>query len=171
MRLPSRFALLLLALLVAASLAAPGPASAHVLRAEAPAGSAAPAPVVETGPVSIGPAAPTPPPLWPLLLVLALAGLALARLGPARTLRLALVVLLAVFTVETGVHSVHHLADRHAATHCVVSLASAHVQGASVDVPAAAPWVPIPVGSVTLAEGIRPGVSPLRPDEGRAPPA
>src|SRR5690349_2048715 len=129
MRSPSRLLLLVLALLVAASLTAPGDVSAHVRRSEsapAPAKSIAANAVADTRAVSLVPAAPAPRPLWPLAAGVALAGLALAAAAPRLTLRVALVVVLAVFAVETGVHSVHHLADQKAATHCVVSAASAH---------------------------------------------
>jgi hypothetical protein len=174
MRPLSRIALLVVAGLVAATLVAPTLAAAHVRRVEAPAEAAshvAPATPEDARPVSIAPAAPAPRALWPLAVPLALVALALSVVARRRAFRIALVVLIAVFTVETGVHSVHHLADRQAATHCGVFMASAHVQGASVDAPTDALWVPVAVGTVAVAEPGRPGARPLRPDEGRAPPA
>ena len=90
--------------------------------------------------------------------------------APRRALYVALVLVIATFAVEAGVHSVHHLADRQATMHCALSLASAHVQGASAE-PSVTPWVPIAVATVTIVDAVRPGASPLRPDEGRAPPA
>jgi hypothetical protein len=174
MRSPSRILLLVLALLVAASLAAPGLVSAHVRLPESPAtpaSSAATAVAADARPLGIVAAAPAPRPLWPLAAGVGLAALTLAVVAPRRTFGVALVVVLAVFAVETGVHSVHHMADQKAATQCVVSAASAHVQGASMEAPASAPWMPMPVGTVAVAAAVRPGSSPLRPDEGRAPPA
>jgi hypothetical protein len=173
MRSLSRLVLLVLALTLAASLGAPGLVSAHVrtLQAAPSPSEVASAALANGAAATIMSATPASRPLWPLTVGLALAGLTLAIVAPRRTLRVALVVLLAVFTVEIGVHSVHHLADRHAATHCAVSLASAHVQGASIESSASASWVPMSIGTVAIAEAVRPGASPLRPDEGRAPPA
>ena len=166
-----RIILLGVALLVVAGLVAPDIAPAHVR------------PVLDTvadvtrvvpalpDPASIAAAVPAPMPLWPLAATLALAALAPIVAAPRRALRIALVLLLAVSAVESGVHSVHHLADRQAASHCAVALATAHVQGASMEAPCATAWSKSPVGTVVVAEAVRPGSSPLRPDEGRAPPA
>ena len=166
-------ALLVLAVLAAANLAAPELASAHLRRADALVDTPAvvPAPLADVRPVSIAPATPAPRPLWPLAAGLALAGLALTVVAPRRALRLALVLLLVVFTAESAVHSVHHLADQQAAKHCVIAAASAHVHGVSLDAPAQTLWLPTPVGAVAAAAPDRPGARPLRPDEGRAPPA
>jgi hypothetical protein len=174
MRSPHRVLLLFLALLLVASLAAPADLFAHVRLAESPAApvkSIAVGAIADTRPVSIVAATPAPRPLWPLAAGLALAGLGLAIAAPRRALGVTLVVVLAAFAIETGVHSVHHMADQKAATQCVVSAASAHVQGASIEAPTCATWVPSPVGTVAVAEAVRPGASPVRPDEGRAPPA
>jgi len=155
-------------LVLLGTLAGPDLALAHVRTAAAPADAATPAAAGVA--VAIVAGSPVATPLWPVAACLALAALGLMVLAPRRTLYLALALVIAVFAVEAGVHSVHHLADRHAATHCVVSAASANVQGASVEA-SVVPWVPIPVGTITVAVAVRPGASPLRPDEGRAPPA
>jgi hypothetical protein len=163
-----RVLLVNLAVVAVTILVAGGPAGAHVgapetLEVFTPATSAA-------VPVLAADLASAHVPLWPLA-ALAVAALIAARIPPRRTLGLALVALLAVFAAESAVHSVHHLADRQTATQCVVALASAHVHGAAADVPAATEWLPAVVGEIALAEPDRPGARPLRPDEGRAPPA
>jgi hypothetical protein len=115
-------------------------------------------------------AAPMPASVpWPLVA----AAVALAALGarrPRRALTLTLILLAAVYTFETGVHSVHHLADRDGEQHCAVAAASQHVTGTEVD-------------GVTAAEVISNGQSLVSlgptldcarftgPERGRAPPA
>jgi hypothetical protein len=168
MRSVARQVLVSLVVLVATIVVAGSPAGAHVgapetLEASAPATSAA-VPVLATD------RAGADVPRWSLLALAAVVVLA-ARMPPRRTLGLALVALLAVFAAESAVHSVHHLADQQAATQCVVALASAHVHVAAPEVPAATEWLPAIAGEIALAEPHRPGARPLRPDEGRAPPA
>jgi hypothetical protein len=146
-------------------------APAAVVEATPPAASVAlPAPV----------ALPTPPvptpvtsPMDPLAPTAAVAvALAVALTARRRVLVTALAFVLVVLAVETGVHSVHHLADRQGAAECVVAMASANVHGTAASPPAAyAPWIPGPVGPVVAPAPERPGARPLRPDEGRAPPA
>ncbi len=111
-------------------------------------------------------------------LVLGLAVLALARggrrLGPQRrrrVLSLALCLVLAVFAVETGVHSVHHLADAGAGSECSVLAAT---QNLTCD--AAAPVVIVGPPRVAVAAAPpRADDGPQwllhRPRPGRAPPA
>ena len=108
-------------------------------------------------------------PVWAGLLLALLAGLTLV--APRRVLILALVLVLAVIAVEEGVHSVHHLADQRAASHCAVAAASAHVQGAAEPLAVPAVWIPTPIATVVASEPDRPSSRPLRPDEGRAPPS
>jgi hypothetical protein len=111
-----------------------------------------------------------------LLVGLALLVLARARrgLGPERrrrVLSLAVCLLLAVFAVETSVHSVHHLTDPRAASECSVL---AGTQSLACD---AAPTVVIarPPAVVGAAAPARSADSPRsllhRPRPGRAPPA
>src|SRR4029450_9801964 len=62
---------------------------------------------------------------WPVLL----GGLALAALGwrrPRRVLVFAVVLLLALFAFEDGLHSVHHLVDRSPLNKCAAPGAAAH---------------------------------------------
>jgi hypothetical protein len=120
------------------------------------------------------PAAPveTPATTMPLALVvglvLAVAGVAAA---PRRALALALVLVLGLLALELGIHSVHHLGDRQAASQCDVASASTHVHGATPQAPTCAPWVPTLLGAVLAPEAGQPGGRLIRPDEGRAPPA
>jgi hypothetical protein len=169
----------LAALVVSLALAASAtPAWAHP-RAVVPAAA------VETGspatPVALPAAAPpapvVPAPVWPQPGPLAPAAVLAIALGLALTARrralvTALALVLVVLAVETGVHSVHHLTDQRGAADCVVAMASANVHGTAASPPAVyAPWIPGPVGAVVAPAAERPGARPLRPDEGRAPPA
>lgn len=115
-------------------------------------------------------AAPTPAGI-PWSLLAALAGLtAVGARRPRRNLALALVLLLAVFAFENGVHSVHHLNDQDRGEHCSVASASQHVAGIEVagvltaEFPA--PAEPI----VTLGVRVIRSARSLGPHEGRAPP-
>ena len=116
---------------------------------------------------------------WPatvVVLLLALAaGLGLLASVATRRWRLALVLvlvpLLALFTVETALHSVHHLGDAHAEAACVVAGAGTHVGGITT--------APVDLGEpVASPERHHDGgpawpvaFQPVRPREGRAPPA
>ena len=66
------------------------------------------------------------------VIVVALLGIVSAR-RPRRALALTIVLVLALFAFENGVHSVHHLSDRTTATACAVASATTHVTGAPVD--------------------------------------
>ena len=130
--------------------------------------TASPAPDIAPGGATIR-SGPIPAPsstarLWAALVLALLAGVTL--LAPRRVL----VLVLAVIAVEEGVHSVHHLADQRAASHCAVAAASAHVQGAAEPLAVPEVWIPTPIATVVASEPDRPGSRPLRPDEGRAPP-
>jgi hypothetical protein len=171
MRRPSLFALMLgLALLGA--VVAPQNAVAHSGILEDAAVEVAPAtsiaaPALENRVWSAAPATAAVP--WPLLAaVVAVAALGARR--PRRALALTLIVLAAVFAFESGVHSVHHLADRDGAQQCAVAAASQHVAGTEVDavaadaVPAASPLLAAPGSLLARARFIG-------PDQDRAPPA
>ena len=115
-------------------------------------------------------AAPTPAGV-PWYLVVALSGLAaLGARRPRRNLALALVLLLAIFAFENGLHSVHHLNDQDRGESCAVASASQHVAGTEVDgvlaAAAPAPAEPAMVASVRVIRSAR----SLGPHEGRAPP-
>jgi hypothetical protein len=128
-------------------------------------------PVAAAAPASLISAASVPTlSLESVGLVLAL-GLVLAV--RRRTVATALVPILVVLAIETGVHSVHHLADQQKNdSTCAVALASAHVHGAA-EPPATVHdlWLAVPAGTVVPPAPERPGARSLRPDEGRAPPA
>jgi hypothetical protein len=127
---------LISALVIAACVAWSAPAWAHSAfkaAAEAPAPST-PAPVAAWTAAAASPAVP-----WPAILAAA-AALIVAWRRPRRALALAIVLILAVFAFETGVHSVHHLNDlRHredlrSGLTCHVAAATAHLSGTPVDV-------------------------------------
>jgi hypothetical protein len=75
---------------------------------------------------------------WPAILAAA-AALIVGWRRPRRALALAIVLILALFAFENGVHSVHHLNDlRHlddlrSGLTCHVAAASAHLSGTPVD--------------------------------------
>jgi len=152
------------------------PATPPVAQESAPAVTssvtASPAPDIAPGGATIRsgpiPAQSSTARLWAALVLALLAGVTL--LAPRRVLIVALVLVLAVIAVEEGVHSVHHLADQRAASHCAVAAASAHVQGAAEPIAVPEVWIPTPIATVVASEPDRPGSRPLRPDEGRAPP-
>ncbi len=140
---------------------------------EIPTAAPVPVPAAAAPPAPVAPPDPTPGPTDPLAPAMALAVvLGVALTARRRVLVTTLALVLVVLAVETGVHSVHHLADQQGASECVVALASAHVHGTAEPLPAAhAMWIPVPVGAVVAPAPERPGARPLRPDEGRAPPA
>lgn len=118
--------------------------------------------------------------LWLPAGALLVIGLALlARLGwrrvggPARrrALGVALALVLTVFTVETAVHSVHHLADPRAGADCSVLSGSQSLAWGGADLVAAAD----PPLDVSTAVPVRSDDGPRstlhRPSQGRAPPA
>jgi hypothetical protein len=147
-------------------------ASAHVRPAST---VEAPEPPIDAStPAALSPArsegsVPPAPASLGLTFVLTLV-LGLGIVAPRRALVLALALVLGVLAVETGVHSVHHLADRQAAAECAVAWATAHVPGATQPTAPDATWVPTPLGAVPLPTVDRPGSRSSRPDEGRAPP-
>jgi hypothetical protein len=116
--------------------------------------------------------APPPPGMVPLAPAIAVGlGLAAVVLLRRRACVAGLALVLVVLALETGVHSVHHLADRQGAAECVVALATAQMHGTAEAPPADhGSWLTGPVGAVQASAPDRPGTRPLRPDEGRAPP-
>jgi len=106
---------------------------------------------------------------WPL--VAALAGLtAVGARRPRRNLALALVLLLAVFAFENGVHSVHHLNDQDRGEHCAVASASQHVAGTEVAGALTAESPARAEPTLTLGVRVIRSARSLGPHEGRAPP-
>ena len=115
-------------------------------------------------------AAPSPAGVpWYLVVVLSSLTVLGAR-RPRRNLALALVLLLAIFAFENGLHSVHHLNDQDRGENCAVASASQHVAGTEVDggltADAPAPAEPALVSPVRVIRSAR----SLGPHEGRAPP-
>jgi hypothetical protein len=111
------------------------------------------------------PAAPTA-----LILLAALALLTLAH-RPRQGFALTLVLVLACFAFESGVHSVHHLGEPRPLTQCSVAVASHQVSGTGVDL-LAIDRTPADAG-LLLATGLS-TAQPSRlpsPHEGRAPPS
>jgi len=102
--------------------------------------AAAPLPAPQAAaPTATWTAAPAPPAVpWPAMLVAAAALSAVWR-RPRRALALAIVLILAVFAFENGVHSVHHLnalghhEDLRSGMTCHVAAATAHLAGTPVE--------------------------------------
>jgi hypothetical protein len=118
--------------------------------------------------LSAAPEAPGLP--WPLLLA-ALAAMALGWRRPRWAVAFALILLLAVFAYEGGLHSVHHGADVKQMARCPVGAAVVHLSAT-------------PVACVASVEVVPPIVAPaprtnhavllarfLSPHQGRAPPS
>jgi len=112
------------------------------------------------------------PALWIGLGLLLVAGLLLAdrRRAWQRSV-LALALLVAVFGIESAVHSVHHLSDPQAADSCALLSGAKHVDTAPPAVPdegdplwTAARAVPVDFDLVSSLRSVR-------THEGRAPPA
>jgi hypothetical protein len=163
-----RRAVILLIALASLALLLPAGAHAH-LGGTAPAVQLAPRLDLSTTAVHAAPPVAGP---WPLTLgVVAglLAGLA-ARRQPRRALVLALVALLAVFAMESGIHSVHHLGERAAST-CAIAAAAGHL---ALCLDGGSPVVSLslaPAGAVADEHLAPPAAPGLRPDLARAPPA
>jgi hypothetical protein len=163
-------ALITLSVLALVGLALVGsvsPASAHTR----------PMPLVEQPPAAVAVVAvaappvepPAPATIWLALVLTVFLGVAVA--APRRALVGTLALVVVVLALETGVHSIHHLSDRQAASQCAIASASAHVQGTEQPVAPDGVRVATPIGAVATPDFDRPGGRPLRPDEGRAPPA
>ena len=107
---------------------------------------------------------------WPLVLA-ALVSLALGWRRPRRAFAFALILLLALFAYEGGLHSVHHGVDAKQMARCPVAAAAVQLSAtpiacvASVDlVPPIVALAPRTDHAVLLARF-------LSPDQGRAPPS
>jgi len=126
-----------------------------------------------TAPLAFPAPAPALPRMAPLAPAIALGlGFAAVALLRRRAWVAGLALVLVVLALETGVHSVHHLADQQGAAECVVAFATAQMHGTAEASPTDhGSWLTVPVGAVPAPAPERPGARPLRPDEGRAPPA
>ena len=166
---------LILALVALALLTAAAPAFAHTGSAarliEAP---SAPA-VDETAANALLPltlsAAPASPGIpWPVLAgVFILAALGWRR--PRRAFVFAIVLLLAVFAFEDGLHSVHHLLERSKLAKCPVAVATAHLHATTADDGGVSDvFLPAPVVAMDAGQSAPVARFPS-PVQGRAPPA
>ena len=154
-----------LSLALAALVGASVPVSAH-----APADPAITATVIDIASTATWHAAPTPPALpWMGIVVTALVALAVAR-RPRRAVALAIVFVLALFAFETGVHSVHHLNDHGSGATCAVASGAAHVAGTLVDGGAGEALVLESLERLLLDSRPNAEIRSLAAHQGRAPP-
>ena len=111
----------------------------------------------------------TPVAILLLSAVIAL-GLAAAHRWRRRTALVTLGLLVALFGVESAVHSAHHFADPEAAASCALFAASQHDEGAGAVVTVSA----TPVWTIALSPPLEivrvPALHAFRSHEGRAPP-
>jgi hypothetical protein len=177
MRRPRTLALIAMFLAVLAVLATTGPAAAHPVSPVA-------AEVLRTSPQEIRPATESGPidPVTPggpstrllAAIVLGVLGLGLgvegARRHPRRALVLALVLLLAIFAFENGLHSVHHGFDAKQYGECTIAAASANLSAVSVDGLLEASIVLIAIAPTAEFDPAAPPARLLDPHQGRAPP-
>jgi hypothetical protein len=89
---------------------------------------------------------------------------------PRRAAAFALVLLLAVFAYEDGLHSVHHGMNQTQASSCPVAAAATHLNATPVD--GVAPCdVVLPVGALAVETSPSDPIAHLAtPEQGRAPP-
>lgn len=164
----------ILALAALALLGAAAPSRAHT-GSDAPLSSEAVAQEADAPPVSDGiprqftlSAAPQTPGIsWPVLLG-AFVVVALGWRRPRRALVFAVVLLLAVFAFEDGLHSVHHLVDR--STKCAVAVAAAHLNATAADDGGTVDVILPVIAVLTEVSQTDPVTSFLSPVQGRAPP-
>lgn len=88
-----------------------------------------------------------------------------------RVLAVALVLLLATFACEVGLHSLHHGADARQIADCAAAAASAHLSATPVACVVAVEVILPAAATTTKIDPSPSSMSPLRPDQGRAPPA
>lgn len=106
---------------------------------------------------------------WPALAV-AVAALTLGWKRPRRAAGLALVLLLAVFAFEDGLHSVHHGLDQAQASSCAVAAAGANLSATAVDGVASCDVI-LALVSVTVEASPSDSIASFASSEhGRAPP-
>ena len=147
------------AVLTAAMLALSAPAAAHVT-------AIAPAELTPTPAETLSAGAPSLDGLGTLVAAMAAGAILLAR--RRRAVAVACTALLMLVAFESGVHSVHHLADQPD-SQCVVASASAHIGGVTVTSLA----FDRPVESLTTVAATpmaSPSPGAVAPDLGRAPP-
>jgi hypothetical protein len=153
-----------LAILLAAVLAAAGPAVAHTDARDA-AIPLAPAVLHET--LTAAPALPSVP--WTALALLGGVALSVAT-RPRRALALTLALVVAVLAFETGVHSTHHLGRGDEAAHCLVASMSTQLSAYLVDVAVETSLVGLPEAASLAPATPDVDTRHIAPDAGRAPP-
>src|SRR5262245_982330 len=100
----------------------------------------------------------------------AVVALALAWRRPRRAAAVLLVMVLAVFAFEDGLHSVHHGLDQTQAPSCSVAMAGSHLSATAVD-GSAPDDVILPVIALSDAICAPDAIArPASPEHGRAPP-
>ena len=106
---------------------------------------------------------------WSALAIVAAAA-ALGWWRPRRAAAFALVLLLAVFAFEDGLHSVHHGMNQAQASSCPIAAAATHLNATPVD--GVAPCdVVLPVGALAVETSPSDPIAHLAtPEQGRAPP-
>jgi hypothetical protein len=106
---------------------------------------------------------------WSALAIVA-AAMALGWWRPRRAAALALVLLLAVFAFEDGLHSVHHGMNQAQASSCPIAAAATHLNATPVD--GVAPCdVVLPVVALAVETSPSDPIAHLAtPEQGRAPP-
>jgi hypothetical protein len=107
---------------------------------------------------------------WSALAIVA-AAVALGWWRPRRAAAFALVLLLAVFAFEDGLHSVHHGMNQTRASSCPVAAAATHLHATPVD--GVAPCdVVLPVVALAVETSPSDPIAYLAsPEQGRAPPS
>ena len=170
-RVPDMLRLVVVVIATFAVLLAGGisPAGAHQRSVESVTPAHQPGPATLDG-FEVRPAAGAEDFSWLFALSIAFAVLVIARGRSRKLVVVALVIVLAVFAVESVRHSVHHgFTDQPAA--CPTALVAAHLSGAPVE--ALALEAPIFLVATRL-DTLDPSVSPLAsadPKHGRAPPS
>jgi hypothetical protein len=106
---------------------------------------------------------------WSALAIVA-AAVALGSWRPRRAVAFALVLLLAVFAFEDGLHSVHHGMNQTRAPSCPVAAAATHLHATPVDGVASCDVV-LPVVALAVETSPSDPIACLAsPEQGRAPP-
>lgn len=91
--------------------------------------------------------------------------------GRRRAITLGLALTLGIFTMESAVHSVHHLASPETAATCPVLSSAEHLGWGEIPVVASEVTPPEVIPAPTAASEPAPYSLPHRPRPGRAPPA
>ncbi len=128
--------------------------------------TAAAAPVAEAPPPVLSAAPATTRSPWGLAAVAAAVALAWRR--PRRATTFALVLLLALFAFENGVHSAHH--DQGHAQSCAVAAVSAQLNGIAIDAVLLTDVILAAVSSAPETDRLDHATRHQSPDQGRAPP-